>query len=413
MAKNTSIVSTEPYKGVRDFYPEDMSVQNYIFSIWKKTVEKFGYVEYNASVLEPSELYKAKTSDEIVNEQTYSFIDRGDREVTLRPEMTPTVARMIAGKRRELGFPARWYSIPNVFRYERPQRGRLREHWQFNVDIFGLPGPEADIEIITVAYELMKAFGAQESDFEIKISSRKLMNAVFGTWYELDEHQSKNLQRLMDKKAKMPEEVFYGEAEKIIGKPFEFLNLSHTSSDYEQAMSFPQIKEAKDELDHILAELKARGIHNASYDESIIRGFDYYTGTVFEVFDTDAQNNRSLFGGGRYDNLLSLFGDDSLPAFGFGKGDVTIRDFLETHNLLPSYVSSTEIMVCPMNKVVCPYADEVAKELRDSGKNVCVNYTYKSVGDQIKSAEKQSIPNVIIIGEDEVKNKTYTIKNIK
>ena len=413
MAKNTSIVSTEPYKGVRDFYPEDMSVQNYIFSIWKKTVEKFGYVEYNASVLEPSELYKAKTSDEIVNEQTYSFIDRGDREVTLRPEMTPTVARMIAGKRRELGFPARWYSIPNVFRYERPQRGRLREHWQFNVDIFGLPGPEADIEIITVAYELMKAFGAQESDFEIKISSRKLMNAVFGTWYELDEHQSKNLQRLMDKKAKMPEEVFYGEAEKIIGKSFEFLNLSHTSSDYEQAMSFPQIKEAKDELDHILAELKARGIHNASYDESIIRGFDYYTGTVFEVFDTDAQNNRSLFGGGRYDNLLSLFGDDSLPAFGFGKGDVTIRDFLETHNLLPLYVSSTEIMICPMNKEACAYADEVAKELRDSGKNVCVNYTYKSVGDQIKSAEKQSIPNVVIIGEDEAKNKTYTIKNIR
>jgi histidyl-tRNA synthetase len=412
MAKNTSIVSTEPYKGVRDFYPEDMSVQNYIFGIWKKTVEKFGYVEYNASVLEPSELYKAKTSDEIVNEQTYSFIDRGDREVTLRPEMTPTVARMIAGKRRELGFPARWYSIPNVFRYERPQRGRLREHWQFNVDIFGLPGPEADIEIITVAHELMKAFGAKESDFEIKISSRKLMNAVFGTWYELDEHQSKNLQRLMDKKAKMPEEVFYGEAEKIIGKPFEFLNLSHTSSDYEQAMSFPQIKEAKDELDHILAELRSRGINNASYDESIIRGFDYYTGTVFEVFDTDPQNNRSLFGGGRYDNLLSLFGDDSLPAFGFGKGDVTIRDFLETHNLLPSYVSSTEIMVCPMNKEASSYADEVAKELRDSGKNVCVNYTYKSIGDQIKSAEKQSIPNVIIIGENEVKNKTYTIKNI-
>jgi histidyl-tRNA synthetase len=259
----------------------------------------------------------------------------------------------------------------------------------------------------------MKAFGAKESDFEIKISSRKLMNAVFGTWYELDEHQSKNLQRLMDKKAKMPEEVFYGEAEKIIGKPFEFLNLSHTSSDYEQAMSFPQIKAAKDELDHILAELKARGINNASYDESIIRGFDYYTGTVFEVFDTDPQNNRSLFGGGRYDNLLSLFGDETLPAFGFGKGDVTIRDFLETHNLLPTYVSSTNIMVCPMNEEASSYADEVAKELRDSGKNVCVNYTYKSVGDQIKSAEKQSIPNVIIIGEDEVKNKTYTIKNIK
>ena len=412
MSKNNSNLSTDSYKGVRDFYPEDMAIQNHIFSTWKKTVESFGYTEYNASVLEPSELYKSKTSDEIVNEQTYTFTDRGDREVTLRPEMTPTVARMIAGRRRELGFPARWYSIPNMFRYERTQRGRLREFWQLNVDVFGIKSTEADVEAVTLAYQIMKDFGAQDSDFEIKISSRKLMNAVFANWYELDEMQSKALQKLMDKKAKMPEELFYMEAEKIIGKPYEFLNLSHKSAEYEQAMAIPTIREAKEELDIVLAQLKANGVTNAAYDENIIRGFDYYTGTVFEVFDTDPKNNRSLFGGGRADNLLSLFGGESLPAYGFGMGDVTIKDFLETHGLLPTYKSSAEVMVCIMDEASRTYADEVARELRASGKNVAVNYSYRSISDQTKSARKQSISSIVVIGEKEASDKKYEIKKL-
>jgi histidyl-tRNA synthetase len=216
----------------------------------------------------------------------------------------------------------------------------------------------------------------------------------------------------MDKKAKMPEEVFYMEAEKIVGKPFEFLNLSHTSPQYEEAMTFPAIREAKEELDKILAELKARGVTNVEYDENIIRGFDYYTGTVFEVFDTDPANNRSLFGGGRYDNLMKLFGDESLPAFGFGMGDVTIRDFLETHGLLPASVSTTEVMVCVMNESSKSYAEEVANELRAKGTNVAINYSYKNVSDQTKAARKLSIPKVVIIGENESKTKTYTIKDL-
>lgn len=408
----TGKLSTEPYKGVRDFFPEDMAAEKFIFDTWRSTVESFGYVEYNASILEPAELYKTKTSEEIVNEQTYTFIDRGDREVTLRPEMTPTVARMIAARRREIGFPARWYSIPNVFRYERPQRGRLREHWQLNVDIFGLAGAEADVEIITLADAIMKKFGAKAGDYEIKVSSRKLMNAIFSNWYELDGQKAKALQKLMDRKNKMDEEVFRGEAEKIIGKPFEFLNLSKGSSDFDHAMAFPEILIAKQEIDGVIEALKARGVSNVSYDETIIRGFDYYTGTVFEVFDTNPDNNRSLFGGGRYDNLLSMFGGDSLPAFGFGMGDVTIKDFLETRGLLPKYMSSAEIMVCVMDEASKAYADTIANDLRKTGKNVAVNYTYKSIGDQIKSATKQSIPYVIVIGEEEAKNKSYKIKNL-
>lgn len=412
MSKNTSNLSTEPYKGVRDFYPEQMAQQKYIFNVWRSVVEKYGYMEYSASILEPAELYRAKSGEEIINEQTYTFTDRGDREVTLRPEMTPTVARMIAAKRRELGFPTRWYSIPNLFRYERPQRGRGREHWQLNVDCFGLSNKAAEIEGICIAYDIMKAFGASNSDFVIKISSRKLMNAIFNNWYELDEQKSAALQKLIDKKAKMSADIFTGEAEKIVGKPFEFLNMSESSEDYQEAMAFTEIREAKEELDEIIASLKEKGVANVEYDETLIRGFDYYTGIVFEVFDTNPENNRSLFGGGRYDDLLALFGGDKVPAFGFGMGDMTIADFLETRNLMPSYLPTTNVMICIIDESAAEYADNVAKDLRDKNINVAVNYSYKSPGDQIKSASKQSIPYAIIIGEKEAASKTYEIKDL-
>src|SRR5579872_1245941 len=173
-----SPLSTEPYKGVRDFYPEDMAIQNYIFGVWRKVAESFKYVEYSASLLEPAELYRTKSSEEIVNEQMFTFTDRGDREVALRPEMTPTLARMIAARRRSLKFPLRWFSIPNVFRYERPQRGRKREHWQLNCDLMGIAGIEAEVEIISLAHAIMKGFGAKDEDFEIKINSRKFIKSL-------------------------------------------------------------------------------------------------------------------------------------------------------------------------------------------------------------------------------------------
>ncbi len=173
-------LSTEPYKGVRDFYPEDQALLNYIIKTWRDATERFGYVEYNASILEPSDLYKSKGADneEIINDQSYTFTDRGEREVTLRPEMTPTVARMVAGKRRELGYPLRWYSVPNCFRYERPQRGRLREFWQLNADIFGTRSPAADAEVIMLAYEIVRAFGGKPEDFEIRLGSRSYMDSI-------------------------------------------------------------------------------------------------------------------------------------------------------------------------------------------------------------------------------------------
>ena len=202
-------LSTEPYRGVRDFYPEDQQILNYILATWRRVAERAGYVEYEASILEPSDLYKAKgvENEEVVRKQTYPFLDRGGREVTLRPEMTPTVARMVAARRRELGFPLRWYSVPNCFRYERPQRGRLREVWQLNVDLFGSRSLAADAEIIAVAYGLMRAFGADERDFVVKLGSRTYINDVARA-HNLSEEQSKKLLALLDRKQKIPQGEF-------------------------------------------------------------------------------------------------------------------------------------------------------------------------------------------------------------
>ncbi len=303
-------LTTESYKGVRDFYPEDMAVQNYIFSVWRKVAEQFNYQEYSASILEYAELYRSKGSDEIVNEQMYVFNDKGEREVALRPEMTPSLARMIAAKRKSLKFPLRWYSIPNVFRYERPQRGRRREHWQLNCDIMGIADISAEVEIISLAYKIMKEFGAKDEDFIIKISNRKkLENALLANGIAKENVPA--IFRLLDKKGKVPEEGRLSELEKLgYSKNATVLTWAPDAEN-----------------------LKREGITNIEFDSSIVRGFDYYTGMVFEVFDTNPLNLRSLFGGGRYDNLLEMFGVEPVPTVGFGMGDVTIRDFLETHNL--------------------------------------------------------------------------------
>lgn len=315
MSTNTKKLSTEPYKGVRDFYPEDMKVQNHIFSVWKKVAAEFGYDEYAASILEPAELYRSKGSEEIVNEQMFTFTDRGGREVALRPEMTPSLARMIAARRKSLKFPLRWFTIANCFRYERPQRGRKREHWQLNCDVVGIAGVEAEVEIILLAYRIMKEFGAKDEDFVIKIGNRGIMEKALRA-NGVKEKDVISVFGLLDKKGKMPEE--------------ERLSALETLG-YAKNKVISYWSAAVAELQKSL--IQERKIKNVEFDENVVRGFDYYTGMVFEVFDTHAENRRSLFGGGRYDNLLEMFGAEPVPTVGFGMGDVTIRDFLETHQL--------------------------------------------------------------------------------
>ena len=410
-------ISTESYKGVRDFYPQDMFVQNYIFGVMRKAVESFGYSEYGGSILEPADLYRAKTGDEIVNEQTYSFKDRGDREVTLRPEMTPTVARMVAAKKREFSFPLRWYSIPNLFRYEQPQKGRLREHWQLNADIFGVESIEAEIEIISIARAIMKAFGLKDGDYEIRVNDRKIMNYILGDFLSLSPSDSRNISKIIDKKDKMSKEDFADKIRSAAGeKSDELLNLLH-SKNLEEFISFlPEkarshqgVLEIK-ELQNKLAEL---GIKNTVFSPTLMRGFDYYTGIVFEIFDTNPENRRAIFGGGRYDDLLSIFGAEKIPAVGFGMGDVTTRDVLETYGLMPKYKPATELYICVLEEKYRNYARQLAQDLREDGLNVAVDSSGKKVGDQIKYADKNLIPFIVCVGENEVKNEELKIKNLK
>lgn len=412
MNNDTQKLSTEPYRGTRDFYPAEMFVQNYIFSTMKKAVEKYGYVEYDASILERTEVYRAKTGSEIVNEQTYSFVDRGGRDVTIRPEMTPTVARMVAHKRKELSFPLRWYSIPNLMRYERPQRGRLREHWQLNVDLFGIDSLHADAEIIAVARDVMKAFGAQEENFVIRINSRKIINYLVNEYFGLEEGVGYKLTKLIDRKDKMAQDDFVAQIKELVGdnsdKLITFLDCKNISDLPEEFSENDGVQDVK----RIEELLKNKGIENYVFDPSLMRGFDYYTGVVFEVFDTDPVNSRSLFGGGRYDDLVGIFGAEKVTGVGFGMGDVTIRDYMETYDLLPEYRSSAQLYICCMSEESGAFADQLAYELRSCGVSVVVDYSYKKVSAQIKMAQKQNIPFIICVGEDEVRTQTFKLKNL-
>lgn len=403
-------LSTESYKGVRDFYPKDQLIQNYIFDIMRKTVESFGYEEYNASILEPAELYKAKTGEEIVNNETYTFKDRGDREVTLRPEMTPTVARMVANKQKELVFPLRWYSIPNLFRYEKPQKGRLREHYQLNVDIFGVENIFADVEIIKIGHKIMQNFGAKDSDFVIFLNNRKILDELFER-FELRGETKYKVSKIIDKKEKISKEDFENLLQEFLKeKTKDFIEILVST---DRLIDFiGKENESIKKLTDLLEKLKSAGVNNALFKPTLMRGFDYYTDIIFEFFDTSKENNRSLFGGGRYDDLLDIFGKEKVPAFGFGMGDVTARDFLETHNLLPKLDTKIDLYICPTNQEYLDEAFRLSDYLRNQNLIVSVDITEKKLGDKLKYADKKNIPFVIVLGEDEIKSSTLSLKNM-
>ena len=395
-------LSTESYKGVRDFYPDDWARQEAMFATLRRTLGAWGYEEYNASPLERAELYEAKTSEEIVGEQTYTFMDRGDRRVTLRPEMTPTLARMVAARRREIPMPLRWFSIPNVFRYERPQKGRLREHYQLNVDLVGAPAGEADVEILSIVHDLLTSFGAKDSDFIIRVNSRMLLNAACKA-VGLKGEAVRRYLHLLDRKAKMPADEFSHALATLTDKdPLRIID---------NAGEDPDVAREKRTLLDTLETLARRGVGNVVFDATITRGFDYYTGIVFEVFDTNAANPRALFGGGRFDGLVALFGGATIPAVGFGMGDVTLANFLNTHALTPdSALHRPQLYLGTPSLADISGAQTFAAELRKKGGRIFVNITDKSLGDQIKDAVKRNIGLFIAYGKDEATSGTVRMK---
>ena len=409
-------LSNQPYKGTRDFFPPQKRVQDYLFSQMKLIAEKFGYEAYDGPMLEDVELYKAKSGQELINEQIYSFHDRADRFIAIRPEMTPTLARMVSQIYREASRPLRWYSIPNLWRYERPQKGRLREHWQYNVDYFGDLTPEVECEILFVIINFLQSFGADHRHFKIHLNHRKLVDHYFKETLKLTPEQGHQTYKLLDAFYKIGEASFIEKAAQN--------GLSKVQIDglvcYLKAKSFKEITALlkQDYFENLQKLAGAEGLDIMDYlvyDPAIVRGLDYYTGLVFEVYDQHPENRRAIAGGGAYENLLQIFNEGPLPGIGFGMGDVTLKDFLTVHKLLPDLSK-------PKYHLVLSYQSEAAKTLAiKAWKNLLQGNQYKvffipfeaKLKKALQLAEKQGAEFVALIGEQELASNSITVKKLE
>ncbi|MCA2961508.1 MAG: histidine--tRNA ligase [Silvanigrellales bacterium] len=415
-----STLSTQGYRGTRDFSPAEQRIRTWLFGVVRKVLHSFGYEEYGGPFVEPFELYAAKSSEEIVSEQLYHFVDRGERRIAIRPEMTPTLARMVASRHGQLPRPIRWYSIPTCMRYERPQRGRLREFDQLNVDVFGGLGVDEDVEIILTGVEILRALGAGLGDFEVRVNHRGLVNdVVYGTLGVSTDRKAEML-RLLDKRDKLTAEDFAAQGAALGLNETQRVRLdAFLSSTPENILTFvdAQREEGLGGAANAHALLARLGALESvlppgmvKFDASVMRGFDYYTGLVFEVYDTAPENRRALFGGGRYDNLVGAFGVDPLPGIGYGAGDVGLLNFCETHGLVPTLDKGTDVNVLRFSEADRASALALAALLRAQGLNVEAPLTAQKFGKQIQAAERTGARLVAFRGDDELKAGTFAVK---
>lgn len=412
-------LNKQPYRGTRDFFPKDKRVRDYLFAVMTKTAESFGYESVDGPLLEEVELYKAKSGEELINEQIYSFTDRGERFVAIRPEFTPTLARMVAQVHREQSKPIRWFSIPNLMRYEKPQRGRVREHWQLNCDVFGTAGRLGEVEILQVAVELLQNYGANSSHFEILLNDRAIVDAVFKGMMKANEEQTYRLYKIVDKSKKVTQEALHKmvseiglekESENIF---YHYLQLSTFDGAKSFLEKYNQHEIASQFTAFVELTKKANITEYLKFDPTIVRGLDYYTGIVFEIFDKHPDNRRALCGGGAYANLLQIFNEDPLPGVGFGLGDVTLKDFLEVHQLLPN-------LDLPVNDVFVTFQEDdgldaalkLAQSLRKHGLKIVTSLESLKFKKVFPTAEKKGVKFVTLMGSDELSKNQVQLKNL-
>ena len=409
-------LSTQPYKGTRDFYPREMKLRNWFFGVMRQVLETAAFEEYNGPMLESLDLYAAKSGEEIATKQTYNFTDRGDRRLALRPEMTPTVARMVAAKMNDLVFPLKWFSIPNMYRYEAPQRGRLREFWQLNVDIFGCDTYEADLDCISSAIEIMRAFGADETMFTVHINNRRFFNDVIATIAGGDAESAKAVSKVIDRKNKVPREVYERELGELGLNADQIAKIDALyGMTVEEATALCPDSVGAGELLNLFSMLKKADLDRyCVFDFGIIRGLDYYTGTVFEVFDNAPENNRAMFGGGRYDNLVGLFVKNAkVSGVGYGMGDVTLENFLVTHGLVPDFGEDcVKVLVTRFDDVPYEAYLELVSGLHRAGIPATVYLGAKKYGKQLEYAIKGGFTHTLTMGGDEYARHTVHLKNL-
>ncbi len=412
----TPKLSVLPYKGTRDFFPEEMRARNRFFDSVRRTLQKECFEEYGGPMLESLDLYAAKSGEELAKEQTYHFEDRGGRQLAIRPEMTPTVARMVAEKIGELNFPLRWYSFPNMYRYERPQRGRLREFWQLNVDVFGCDGVEADFDCIKAAVDILTDMGADATMFTVHINNRRFFNDVLASLTGFDDASAKKVSKIVDHKGKVSREVYEKELteEGLDAASIEKIDALYTM-DVKAATALCPDSVGAAELCDLFDLLDKTGLAPfCVFDFGIVRGLDYYTGTVFEVFDNAPDNNRAMFGGGRYDNLVGLFVNNAkVSGVGFGMGDVTLENFINTHGLLQAAEQKTaRVLVARFADV--PLAEYMAlcDAFRRAGVPCSVYLGSKKFGKQIDYAVRGGYTHVAIMGGDELAAGQIKLKDL-
>jgi histidyl-tRNA synthetase len=405
--------------GFREFYPEDFARRNHVFRLWRQTASTYGFVEYDAPVLEPLELYKAKSGDEIEG-QLFSFTDKGGREVALRPEMTPTVCRLIGAKASALKRPIKWFSIGEFYRYERMQKGRGRCFSQFNADIFGEPGPEAEIELIALLTQCLCAFGLTEQDFYVRLSDRNL-------WFYylealgLDEPRIRSVLGVVDKFEKAGDEAFksyteqFGELDAALkAKVLAFLQIKSLAA--LEALLAPiggdKLAARLVEWRKLLGGLKAMGLERfIEVDLGVVRGLAYYTGFVFEAFDRKGEL-RALAGGGRYDDLVQKLGGPAFPAVGFAIGDMTFALLLEQRGLTPTLVQVPDVYCVIGGEAERIAAFGAIQTIRASGYRVDYPMRDVAFGKQLKAASDSGAKLALIFGADELAKGVVKIRNL-
>lgn len=397
----------QPLKGTRDFYPEIMATRTWLYNVLREVSESFGFQEYEGPFLESLELYAAKSGDELVKEQSFVFPDRGGDLITLRPELTPTLVRMIAQRQNQLVFPLRWWSWGPMWRYERPQKGRTREFFQWNVDMLGVNSPEADAEMVAVIATFFKKTGLSSTQVAVLVNNRRLMDSELAA-LDIPKELRPSVSHLIDRKDKMPLEEWqaYGAEMGISQAQLDGLQTLLANSDLWQK---------SDELVRFFKAVDALGVRDfVRFDPSIIRGLDYYTGTVFEAKEIVGDIRRSILGGGRYDNLMADVGGDSIPGVGFAMGDVVVTLILEKAGLLPTSNNQalSTVLVTVFDEGLLLESYTLAAELRQAGiKAACYPEAVK-LAKQFKYADRAGMRVAVALGPDELSTGKVTIKNL-
>jgi histidyl-tRNA synthetase len=397
----------QPLKGTRDFYPEGMAVRNWLYQTLAQVSASFGYQEWDGPFLESIDLYAAKSGEELVKEQSFVFPDRGGDLITLRPELTPSLARMIAQRQRQLVYPLRWWSFGPFWRYERPQKGRTREFFQWNADLIGTDSPEADAENIALVVAFFQRVGLTPDDVAIFVNNRRLLDTQLQA-AGIPVEQKPIVSRWIDRRDKLGSTAWevYGEE----------IGLSPAQIDAMKAMLANQnLWQQSEQLARLFAAAQSMGIAPyLHYDPGIVRGLDYYTGTVFEAQETRGDIRRAILGGGRYDNLLADVGGDPLPAVGFAMGDVVISLILESKDLVPSNVGCypASVLVTVFDQERLSASISLAAALRQSGINTNLYPEVAKLPKQFKYADRLGIRFAVVIGPDEAAQDLVTIKSL-